>query len=359
MTTNRANLALDEQSFQSLLAAAFTIQEHNDRANSDQPFPDEQDHPPLKTEPPEPPKTCSQCGAALATDAASCPNCDGAGLRPGERLQRNWASMWLMSQDLHLSPKAVEEGETDPRSTVRNPGHPPVDPHDVVRFVPTISAHSEPAQPRTPRSVKDDAPSLEHTYADPAVTESESGLALSPGESLAAWPVEAPLTAVSADSEYAVALSADSEDLTGETEPVSLVHEPSFSSDSSELDPGSSDSAVRRLRVKLRFRRADLYLGLAVLVAAVALLWPTGPSRDPKLPPWERILIAMGIAEEPQPVVHYHGDPDLKVWVDTHTALYYCPGDELYGKSPDGHYSTQRDAQSDRFEPAERSVCIQ
>ena len=71
------------------------------------------------------------------------------------------------------------------------------------------------------------------------------------------------------------------------------------------------------------------------------------------------MLVAIGIAEAPEPVVHYRGDPTLKVWVDTHTALYYCPGDELYGKSPDGHFSTQREAQTDRFEPAERSACVQ
>ena len=71
------------------------------------------------------------------------------------------------------------------------------------------------------------------------------------------------------------------------------------------------------------------------------------------------MLIAVGIAEEAPPVVHYRGDPDMKVWVDTHTALYYCPGDELYGKSKDGHFTTQREAQADRFEPAERSACVQ
>jgi hypothetical protein len=110
---------------------------------------------------------------------------------------------------------------------------------------------------------------------------------------------------------------------------------------------------------RLRSHRADLYLGIAVLVAVVALVWPTTTPQGPTLQAWERILIAMGIAEAPQPVAHYQGDPNVKVWVDTHTALYYCPGEALYGKSPDGHFSTQREAQSDRFEPAERSVCVE
>ena len=119
-------------------------------------------------------------------------------------------------------------------------------------------------------------------------------------------------------------------------------------------DPPPGKRSLRHLH------RADLYLGFAIVFALAVLLWPSGGTdQKPSLPPWQRALIAIGIAEAPQPVAHFHGDPDMKVWIDTHTALYYCPGDELYGKSPDGHYSTQREAQADNFEPAERSVCIE
>jgi hypothetical protein len=112
-------------------------------------------------------------------------------------------------------------------------------------------------------------------------------------------------------------------------------------------------------RLKLRFKRADLYLGLAVLVAFVALLWPAASARSTELRPWERMLIAMGIAEPPtQAEVHYSGDPNIKVWVDNEAALYYCPGDDLYGKSKGGYYSTQHEAQLDRFEPALRRACV-
>ena len=113
-------------------------------------------------------------------------------------------------------------------------------------------------------------------------------------------------------------------------------------------------------QVKVRFRRADLYLGLSVLVAFVALLWPTASAGRAGLTPWERVLVAVGIAEAPasEAEVHYSGDPNIKVWVDTQAALYYCPGDELYGKSPGGHYTTQHDAQLDRFEPALRRACV-
>jgi len=112
------------------------------------------------------------------------------------------------------------------------------------------------------------------------------------------------------------------------------------------------------LGVKLRFHRADLYLGLAVFVSAIALLWPTaGSPQHPALGLWDRTLITMGIAEAPAPVVHLQGDPTIEVWVDPHTALYYCPGEDQYSKTPDGRLSTQREAQMDQFEPASRSAC--
>jgi hypothetical protein len=112
------------------------------------------------------------------------------------------------------------------------------------------------------------------------------------------------------------------------------------------------------MRVTLRFHRANLYLGAAIFLAALALMWPTvsEPQRA-SLSPMERALVAIGIAEAPAPVVHSTGDPGINVWVDPHTALYYCPGEEEYGKTADGRVSSQHDAQMDRFQPAGRAPC--
>jgi len=128
---------------------------------------------------------------------------------------------------------------------------------------------------------------------------------------------------------------------------------------------GSSDPGNRSLiqhladlRVILRFHRSNLYLAGAIFLAAIALLWPTGAApRRAALGPWERALITLGLAEAPEPAIHVQGDPGVEVWVDPHTALYYCPGEEQYGKTADGRLSSQRDAQMDRFEPAGRSAC--
>jgi len=135
--------------------------------------------------------------------------------------------------------------------------------------------------------------------------------------------------------------------------------------DGAEIAPPTSSPpslirTLRDLRVKLRFRRADVYLGIAIFVAVFALLWPAAGSTRPVTPTlssWDRALIALGIAEAPAPEVHLQGDPAIQVWIDPHTALYYCPGEEQYGKAANGHYSTQREAQMDRFEPAGRSAC--
>jgi hypothetical protein len=135
----------------------------------------------------------------------------------------------------------------------------------------------------------------------------------------------------------------------------------SYPSDASTSIDDAPRSLIQRFadwRVKLRFQRADLYLGVAVFVAALALLWPAaGAPRPAALGPWERALVTLGIAEAPAPLVHVQGDPGLAVWVDPHTALYYCPGEEQYGKTADGRFSPQREAQMDSFQPAGRSAC--
>jgi GAF domain-containing protein len=126
--------------------------------------------------------------------------------------------------------------------------------------------------------------------------------------------------------------------------------------------------------------RADVYLACAVVILiAAAVGWvvrsnsataasvanPTASSvttrrkqvpQEQKLTLLDQVMITLGLAEAP-PAQPYAGNPDTKVWVDLHTALYYCPGTDLYGKTPRGKFTTQRDAQLDAFEPAYRKAC--
>ena len=320
MPSSRRNLTLDEESFQGLLSAAFVIQEHNDQRKRARKAPAESES-----------ERVGQRGDA--------PHCESSGvdqLRPGERLQHNWASMWLMSQERGLWPERSAEVAEKPIAQETNdaadePGERGLGDsgfHDPLIIKPAFNrpALVEPAaegRRTTEAIVKALAPvDLKREDADPA------------GEPFA----------LSASDEFSPDVS------------------PDVSRDVASID-GSVGSSSWKLRladgrVKLRFRRADLYLGTAIVVAALALLWPAaGSPRRAGLSSWERALVTIGIAEAPAPAIHLQGDPGIEVWVDPHSALYYCPGEEQYGTTSDGRMSSQHDAQMDRFEPAGRSAC--
>jgi hypothetical protein len=299
MPSSRRNLTLDQQSFQELLSAAFIIQEHNEQRKRARPAPAESEG-----------KRVGRGGDAAHSESGGLDE-----LRPGERLQHNWASMWRMSQERDLRPKRSAEVATRPTADQNWPAL--VEPAAVESVLVEPAAES---RRTTEAIIKALAPvDLAREDADPA------------GEPFA----------LSASDEFS----------------------PDVSPDVDRIDGGAdARSWMRRLadgRVTLRFRRADLYLGTAIVVAALALLWPAaGSPRRAALSPWERALVTIGIAAEaPAPAIHLQGDPGIEVWVDPHSALYYCPGEEPYGKTADGRLSSQHDAQMDRFEPAGRSAC--
>jgi putative methionine-R-sulfoxide reductase with GAF domain len=126
-------------------------------------------------------------------------------------------------------------------------------------------------------------------------------------------------------------------------------------------------------------RRGDFYLAVAVILIVVVVRWgisanhPVGatshgnaasgtvsarkpPAPEPELSTFDRLLISLGLADAPE-TPPYKGNPDAQVWIDLQTALYYCPGSDLYGKTLKGRLSSQRDAQLDQFEPANRKPC--
>ncbi len=121
-------------------------------------------------------------------------------------------------------------------------------------------------------------------------------------------------------------------------------------------------------------RRGDVYLAVAVVLVAAVIRWSIWsehsfganasaanvshrrPAPDADLSTFDKLLISLGVADPPDPVED-KGNPDTQVWVDLHSALYYCPGADLYGKTPKGKYSSQRDAQLGQFEPAYRKPC--
>jgi GAF domain-containing protein len=143
-----------------------------------------------------------------------------------------------------------------------------------------------------------------------------------------------------------------------------------------------SVSGTRTPNALVRFwnsRRGDFYLAVAVTLVVVVIRWgiwsnrPVGatssgtpisasasrrkpPALDSDLSTFDKLLISLGLAEAPAPA-EYKGNPDTQVWIDLQTALYYCPGSDLYSKTTKGRLASQRDAQLDQFEPANRHPC--
>lgn len=59
----------------------------------------------------------------------------------------------------------------------------------------------------------------------------------------------------------------------------------------------------------------------------------------------------------PTPRHERHANPQLRVWADTHTGLYYCPGDNGYRRRSRGEFMSQKEAQSNYFQPASGAAC--
>jgi hypothetical protein len=330
MSPTRQRVKLDEQAFQNLLAAAYTIQEHNIQCRDvggtkvlaqeltrqlAAELTQQLTH-----------QFCPQCGTPLAAGEENCGKCSGKKdsvgvaavlteeFRPGERMQQKWASMWQMTQHKGVwrKPPQNEKAETSPsietaRATVRMADVPPGIPsiEDVTSYASSLK---------------------EERLAEPQE-------ALVPFESL--------------------------------TAPFELRSLEEGTNSESSAPPAIKNPRERDLHLTVRFQRADLYLVLAIVVAVIAMLWAVStPSsaaaiqrnRGIQLSLWERALVSIGLANPPASPV-YSGNPDVQVWVDPHTALYYCPGEEEFGKTPGGHYSSQRQAQRDQFEPSGRSAC--
>lgn len=122
----------------------------------------------------------------------------------------------------------------------------------------------------------------------------------------------------------------------------------------------------------LKMRRGDIYLALAIILVGCVIRWGVWSDKPAAgssaaattshhsiysdLSFFDRMLIKLGLADPPDRPVD-KGNPSTQVWVDEQTALYYCPGDDLYGKTPKGRMTSQRDAQLDQFEPALRKAC--
>lgn len=96
-----------------------------------------------------------------------------------------------------------------------------------------------------------------------------------------------------------------------------------------------------------RLLGALLVLGLCVPILAATAQAPTQTS----------VAAIAASSSVAAPVQTDQGNPDIKVWVNTNSGVYHCPGTRWYGNTKHGEYMTQREAQKKGYRPAYGKVC--
>ncbi|HWW16014.1 MAG TPA: GAF domain-containing protein [Candidatus Dormibacteraeota bacterium] len=283
---------------------------------------------------------CWKCGNALLAEEQFCGTCGAPRDSNSEpsSMQSKLASAWLMQQSQQNSTAAPSNGATHPLDTPLPPDLDQPHPLSATSFAASADEDAMPAAPRPSESQFD----YEETLGDhEGKIEADSTALVKPQQEDVVWS-----SAAKARNFL--------EKLAGTRTPNPVV----------------------------RFwnsRRGDFYLAVAVILVVAVIRWGIWsnhavgatshgtavsgsanphkqPAPDADLSTFDKLLVSLGLAEAPEPP-KYNGNPDTQVWIDLQTALYYCPGSDLYGKTPKGRVSSQRDAQLDQFEPADRKPC--
>jgi hypothetical protein len=274
---------------------------------------------------------CAQCGHQFGGQELFCGRCGTArpaGALPLGDLQSKWASLWHRQQAAENTQREAgkKDSERTGISSAAN-AEPPLSPELSHK----LSAKPSYVIQHFSEESREPAPAHE----------GDSGLAISDETAENTTPVSPALReGPKPSSPWASA---------------SKAHEWLES-----LHPRSSAGGIW-----LAKHRADLYVAGAVVMLLIVLSgWGMRPAdthvplknAQPSLTLFEKLLVSLGLAEAP-PAPVYLGNPNAQVWVDLHTAQYYCSDSDLYGKTKDGKFTTQRDAQMDQFEPAARRNC--
>ncbi len=74
------------------------------------------------------------------------------------------------------------------------------------------------------------------------------------------------------------------------------------------------------------------------------------------------LFVSTGLAQQSKPTPTpaaqpSKGVPTIRVWVDTEYGYYHCPTSKLYGKTKQGVYMTQKQAQDRGYRPAYGAFC--
>jgi len=301
---------------------------------------------------------CSKCGHKLVGEEQFCGNCGMP--RTGDyeppSMQSKVASLWHMQEAMKNAQPAEAADGRSPRhkspasfDRAQDRGHAQKSPADSLEEeIPELFAASELQRERTASSIGLEPAAMSTEFEESVLSDLE--------EPPKAGAEAAPSTTL-AKGERSLA----------------------WSSAASAREFLEQLAPTRRRGTLVRLwnsRRGDIYLAIAVLLVAGVIRWTlwsnhsvsatAGPTpgavdhhrtaAETDLSWFDRMLISLGLAEPPSPP-EYKGNPETQVWVDLQTALYYCPGADLYGKTAKGKFTSQRDAQLDQFEPASRKSC--
>ncbi len=274
---------------------------------------------------------CPHCGYQFGEQELFCGRCGTArpaGTQPSGDLQSKWASLWHLQQAAENKQREDAEKDSEETEVTSRAG-------PQASFSHELSSELPPELKNVMAQFSDEAgePAAEPESEPEFGTDHETGEDTAPGSQIVLEPPKS-------TSPWASASKA--------REWLESLH------------PKSAAG------VWLAKHRADVYVGAAVVLLLIVLSgWGMRPAENhaqsknpprPSLTLFERLLVSLGLAETP-PAPVYLGNPNAPVWVDLHTALYYCSDSDLYGKTPGGKYTTQRDAQMDQFEPAARKNC--
>lgn len=347
---------IDETAFQQLLSAAYVMQEHNSRlkkspqpaaqatapvANAAKPAAVVAPSTPAQAEAiPFPAAsqstsagpTCQECGSTLAPHEFFCESCGAPAERPNNTMQKNWASLWEMHQASQPETKVAAEEKK-------------------ISFTSAKTLHSEETQAEEIDLFPSELEEIVGKFSEPGDEESDTKLAV-PETSHESLTLVAATPQPSAPAESAVLTPASSAWTSAAKARAWL----------DSLNPQKSKDWFHE---EWTFHRGMIAIALAsAVLLAVLFQWATQPAAVPgqtrELSGFEQMLVSLGLAEAPAPVTtsaSAPGNPDTKVWVDVHTALYYCPGADLYGKTANGKYTSQLDAQRDHFQPSTLKAC--
>jgi putative methionine-R-sulfoxide reductase with GAF domain len=329
---------------------------------------------------------CRRCGHELVGQEQYCGNCgaprrtDPASESPAEApsLQSKVAALWHMQEAMkQTSPVPPVGAEAIPESMQRSLDNVDGDVYaDLDDGVDHEESFAKPPTGSIPGSAR--VPELFASEArlrgqTPPSTERRETAVTADFESSTSTDLEIPLADIPADLPAPEAAA-----LTKAPDSTQPQQAATWSSAATTLDFLEQLAGVRNPGAWAEFwsrRRGDIYLAIAVVLVLAVIRWGIWSNHsvaatanpavsaghhkaapDADLPLFDRILIKLGLAEAPDPP-EYRGNPRTQVWVDLHTALYYCPGSDLYGKTPKGRFSSQREAQLDQFEPAYRKAC--